>query len=86
MRDILRFDSQTENGVRSARHVIQIMRSQYLVLGSHPEQLKRLLRRLALEHVQVLYYELIFLSPPDPETLSLFRRLIDIDCLLVDET
>ena len=48
------------------------MRSQNLILGAKLEQLQCLLRRLALEHVQVFNHELVFLRPPYPKSLHIF--------------
>jgi len=58
--------------VAPAGEFIQVMRSQDLVLGSKFEELEGLLRRLALEDVEVLDDELVLLGPSYSQPLLIF--------------
>ena len=55
-----------------AGEFIQVMSSQDLVLGSKFEELQGLLRRLALEDVEVLDNELVLLGPSYSQPLLIF--------------
>ena len=55
-----------------AGELVQVMRSQDLVLGSKFKELEGLLRRLALEDVEVLDHELVLLGPSYSQPLLIF--------------
>ena len=53
------------------------MRCQDLVCGHRLEKLDRLVLALALEHVQIFNYKLVFFGPPDPKASHvLFKSLL----------
>ena len=64
-----RLDRQRENGVAATAELVQIMAGQHFVLRTVLEQFKRLIRTLALEHIQVFDDKLVLLRPPDAQAL-----------------